>query len=153
MADEPCSPHGWTLDTLATHLSEKISALDRYCVTSFAQSKERVDMALAASDKAISKAELATDKRFDAVNEFRAALGDQSRELMPRSEYQVQHKSLSDRIDIVTATVTTLNSRLAGKSEGVSSVGATVVGILIGLNSFFALGALAVSVYVAVRGR
>jgi len=153
MPEEPCSPHGWTVDTLETHLSEKISALDRYCVTSFAQSKERVDMALAASDKAITKAELATDKRFDAVNEFRAALSDQTRDFMPRSVYDVQHKSMSERLEIIAASVTTMNSRLVGKSEGISSVGATILGVLVGLNSLFTLGALAVAVYVALRGR
>lgn len=93
MAEGPehCSPHGWTLDTLEKHLSQQIGALDKFCSAAFAQSKERVDMALAASDKAITKAELTTDKRFEGVNEFRAALSDQANSFMPRSEYSVQH--------------------------------------------------------------
>lgn len=47
---------------------------------------DKVALALTASEKAIGKAEIATEKRFDAVNEFRAQLADQARTFMPRNE-------------------------------------------------------------------
>src|ERR1700689_1575360 len=44
---------------------------------------EKTSLALTASEKAVSKAETATEKRFDAVNEFRGTLSDQARLLIP----------------------------------------------------------------------
>ena len=55
--------------------------------------------ALAASDRAVSKAETASEKRFDAVNEFRATLADQQRNLMPRNEVDILIRSLNEKID------------------------------------------------------
>ena len=113
---EPESPNGWTLDTLATHLTSKIEALDRFCVTNFAQGKERVDMALAASDKAIGKAELATEKRFEGVNEFRQTLADQASHLMPRAEYKIQNKAMDERVSTLAADVIAIKSGAAGSA-------------------------------------
>ena len=144
MADEePCSPHGWTLDTLEKFMSDKIAALDRFCVTNFAQSKERVDMALAASDKAIVKAENTTEKRFEGVNEFRSALSDQSATLLPRSEYTVQHKALEDRVVVLGNIVT----RMTGKSEGIGNVGSVTLAVLVGVSSLCAIAALGLELF------
>ena len=41
--------------------------------------KEMVEKAFASSQEAIRKAEAATEKRFESVNEFRAVLTDQQR--------------------------------------------------------------------------
>ncbi len=143
MADEPCSPHGWTLDTLETYMSDKISALDRFCVAGFQASEKQVNLALTAADKAVAKAEIATDKRFEGVNELRGAMADQAAHLMPRAEYQVQHNGLADRLGVLETTVTATQSSLTARREGVGSIGAIVLGILVGLNSLFAIGALA----------
>lgn len=144
---QACSPHGWTVDTLEINLSGKIEALDRFCVTSFAQSKERVDMALAASDKAISKAEQATEKRFEGVNEFRATLADQAALLLPRSEFQVQQNAIAEKLSTLTEIVTKLEARLLGKGEGVSGIGTIVLGAIVGLNAVFAIGAVIISIW------
>ena len=50
-------------------------------------------------DKAVCKAEIATEKRFEGVNEFRAQLGDQARTFLPRQEYELAHKNLINKID------------------------------------------------------
>ena len=55
----------WTILALKEHLEARISAL-----------KENVGTALIASDKAVSKAEVASERRFDGVNEFRQTLSD-----------------------------------------------------------------------------
>ncbi len=65
----------------------------RYTQRSSAQD-EAVKAALATSKEAVTKAEIATEKRFEGVNEFRSALSDQSATLLPRNEYLVQHDSL-----------------------------------------------------------
>src|SRR5258708_4915140 len=106
----PCSPHGWTLDTLEKHLTEQINFLrilveehDERNKERFAASKESVVSALAAADKALIKAELSSEKRFEGVNEFRATLADQAANLMPRSEYTVQHRALEEKVNILTS--------------------------------------------------
>ncbi len=57
-----------------------------------------VKNALETSEKAIIKAEDATEKRFASVNEFRQTLADQANLLMPRAEYTVQHQALVDKV-------------------------------------------------------
>ncbi len=109
---QPCSPHGWTLDTLERYLSDQIAAIkdaiaaqDEQNKERFAAAKEQVLLALASADKAIVKADAATERRFEGVNEFRQTLADQAATLMPRSEFNVQHQSLVTRIESFAATV------------------------------------------------
>jgi len=48
-----------------------------------------------AQEKAILKAESASEKRFDGVNEFRGALSDMVGKLMPRAESEQRYMALS----------------------------------------------------------
>ena len=66
---------------------------------------DKVALALEAADKAITKAETATEKRFDSVNEFRATLADQSDAMLRKSEYRTNH-------DALIATVKALGEKL-----------------------------------------
>ena len=79
----------------------------------FASMKIAVDAALAAADRAVTKAEIATEKRFESVNEFRDTLRDQSNTLLPRLEYNVQHTALVEVVNNLVERLTTLESRLA----------------------------------------
>src|SRR6185369_3165104 len=105
MARKECdtSPHGWTLDTLEEFLSSKISALSNFTTAESRASKEAVaaaleavkeqsNAAMQAAAKAIDKAELATERRFEGVNEFRQTLSDQARTFMNREEYAIGHR-------------------------------------------------------------
>jgi len=47
---------------------------------------------------ALSKAERAAEKRFEGMNEFRAAMGDQQRTMMPRAEAEIRLKAIEDRM-------------------------------------------------------
>ncbi len=102
---QPCSPNGWTLDKLEKYLSDQIDALrgsvrqqDEQNKERFVAAKEQVNLALASADKAITKADLATEKRFEGVNEFRKTLADQAATLMPRQEYTVRHDALAAQV-------------------------------------------------------
>jgi hypothetical protein len=55
--DDKHNPDGWTFSTLYTHVMEISKA-----------AKEGVSAAMAASEKAVLKAETANEKRFDSVN-------------------------------------------------------------------------------------
>jgi hypothetical protein len=138
---------GWTIETIRADLLARIEGLDRLFTASSQQSKERVDLALAASKEAVSKAEIATEKRFDAVNEFRGALSDQTNRLMPRAEYEVQHRALIDRIDLAAAALTRLEAGIAGKGAGIGSVGSIFIGTMVAVAALAAVGAFLMSLF------
>lgn len=79
--------------TLLLASSEKLNR------TRFQAAEGAVSAALSSSEKAISKAEMANDKRFESVNEFRAALGDQASTLLTRNEYNTEHRALEEKVD------------------------------------------------------
>ena len=60
---------------------------------------EKTSLAMTASEKAVSKAEAATEKRFDAVNEFRGTLSDQARLLIPREEVNARFYAYDQRVE------------------------------------------------------
>jgi hypothetical protein len=67
--------------------------------------EKAVNTALASADRAVVKAETAAEKRFEAVNEFRAVLSNQSATLMPRTEADSQFKSIKDKIEDLKARI------------------------------------------------
>lgn len=82
---------GWSVDTLKEYLEQR-----------FKDSDKAVQAALLAAKEAVLKAEAASDKRFDAVNEFRQTLSDQTNTFITKGEYQAQHKALEDRVAVLT---------------------------------------------------
>lgn len=60
-----------------------------------------VSIASEASEKAINKAEMAAEKRFESVNEFRGQLSDQVRTFMPREVADGLLSQLNKRISLV----------------------------------------------------
>ncbi len=115
----------------------------------FTAMRTAVDAALAAADRAVSKAEAATERRFEGVNEFRAALSDQSRTLMPRTEYVVQHETLVARVNATDKRVETMQVQIAellahasGRSQGLGNVGAVVMGAVAAVASLVAIATL-----------
>lgn len=77
---------------------------ERYKLRSDAQDNA-VKLSMDNSERAIAKAEIATEKRFDSVNEFRATLADQASKLMPRAEYDVQHRALEEKLNVAEAAL------------------------------------------------
>ncbi len=136
----------WTNDTVLVHLSKLIDANDlRYQQRYDAQqtalrdalsSQEKaVNAALIAAQQAVTKAEVAAEKRFDAVNEFRAQLADQAAGFMPRGEYQVMHDALIERV------VKTENYMLQnmGQEQGRSAVVALIVSSIFAVTAVIAV--------------
>lgn len=120
---------GWTVDTLKEHFSQR-----------FTDSDKAIQAALLAAKEAVLKAENATEKRFEATNEFRGQLADQTATLLPRSEYDSNHKALEDKIDALTDRM----NRNDGKSSGLSAgwgylvgaivLAATIISVILALN-------------------
>jgi len=107
------SCQGWTLPTLYTHFSALLAAQEK-----------AVNIAHNAADKAQAKADTASEKRFEGVNEFRQSLADYQRTLMPRSEAESRLKSIEDKV----VSIEKLMLENQGKGEGRHASWGYVVG-------------------------
>jgi hypothetical protein len=101
-------------------------SLREYVDIRFDAQEKAVNAALAASDRAVNKAEMASEKRFDAVNEFRAALNDSSRLLMPRSEAEQSYKVLANKVETLETRVNTREDRGTGENQGWVKIGLAI---------------------------
>lgn len=130
---------GWTTDTLRSYILALLNERDTQYAQRFQAQEKAVDYALGAADRAVSKAELATEKRFEGVNEFRGQLADQARTLMPRAETELQLVTLGRRLSAVELTL----SEGGARKEGAD---ATVAFVVAGLTTIIAAVAVVVAV-------
>lgn len=118
---------GWSLSTLFTHFNALLAA-----------QKEAVAIAQGAADRAMVKAENASEARFAGVNEFRQSLNDYQRTLMPRNESEIRFKAIEDKVE----TIEKLLVQNQGKGQGLHAGWSYIVG---------GLGALAIIVDLILR--
>lgn len=91
---DPCAEkNGRTHEPSLRELTTQLDSLKELMDEKFGRVNDRFEseatiskMILAASKEAVTKADAANEKRFDAVNEFRQTLSDQTRTFMLRSE-------------------------------------------------------------------
>jgi hypothetical protein len=102
----------------------------------FDAQEKAVAAALAAAKEAVTKAEAAAEKRFDAVNEFRATLKDQQATLIPRVEVDVRLKSMEAKLADNEARIVQIVSRNEGSSQLWQAI-AVAIGIGIAAMSLF----------------
>lgn len=103
---------------------------------------EKVALALSAADKAVTKAEVANEKRFESLLSGTNRLSDQGKNFVNRPEFESTRASLTEKIDDLKAFAL----RTEGKGAGISA-GWGYLAVLASL-SITALGVL-----LAVRGR
>lgn len=109
----------WTVDTLKDYIQVQLD-----------MQANAVRTALASAEKAVEKANIAADKRFEGVNEFRGQLTDQAATFLSRAEYQAKHDALVSKVDDAVARL----DRSQGKSMGVSGTVAmtlTLIGLVV----------------------
>jgi hypothetical protein len=99
---------GWTLETLKEHLESRIVSTEK-----------SVTIAMAAADKAVTKAEVATEKRFDSVNEFRNAMKDQQNTFADKTQ-----------TDFRLAAIEKSMEKIGGVSLGVTISASVIAGII-----------------------
>lgn len=130
-------------NVLIDQLNKRIDSLTDLMTERFANAKEQVANALESSNRAIQKADLATEKRFEGVNEFRAALTDQNREFVRQVEYDTGHANLTDKVDVLSASVisveSTVRNRIGSTPSGpvflisvISVMGAIIIALVSG---------------------
>lgn len=130
--------------SLKEYLETLIANNDKRYEQRFNDTKIAVDAALIAADKAVAaalagqkeavtKAEVAAEKRFESVNEFRNTLSDQQRLLLPRLEAETKFDFLTKVIDGNTKEIANLResrSQTEGKGIGNRELIAYVVAAL-----------------------
>ena len=126
---------GWTIETLKEFVDDRFRLIEERITREGGQQKQEVAAALAAqkentsaafasSEKAIIKAEVASEKRFESVNEFRATLADQQRSLMPRAEAELRMGTMErDLAQLKSAGV-----ERRGQSTGMNQLWGYIVG-------------------------
>ena len=103
--------------------------LREYVEAMLHQRDKQVDAAIAAAALATSKAESATEKRFEGVNEFRAALDDASKRQVPRAEYAQALNQIDEKIDAVKGALDSKIADLKGSNRaGASALWGYIVG-------------------------
>jgi hypothetical protein len=97
----------WSVDTLKEHVDVRFEAVKEAIQVASTVTKERAD-----------KLELATQVRFESVNEFRNQTKDLQANFMPRAEFDAAMKSLTEKIQAKNVQI-------------VSSLSVGAVGLLI----------------------
>jgi hypothetical protein len=99
--------------------------------------KDSLAISIITASNAVQKAEIAAEKRFDGVNEFRATLADQQRNLIPRTEVDVLVQGINEKIATQAMFINDQNNRVialaatvSGRSEGTSSGWGYAVGAI-----------------------
>lgn len=104
-------------DDMRRLLDERYATQTKALDAAFKAAEQAVAVALANAEKATAKAETAADKRFDAVNEFRRALTDQTATFLPRTEYETAHSALAERVTFVADRMGALELRLTSRLD------------------------------------
>jgi hypothetical protein len=92
--------------------------LREYVDMRFEMAERATSAALAAQERAVNKAEVATEKRFESVNEFRATLADSARLLMPRSEAEQSFRVLAEKNDVLAKRLDARDAQGQGLNQG-----------------------------------
>lgn len=104
--------------SLREYVDQRFAALDTAVAAALAAQEKAVTAALAAADRAVAKAEGASERRFESINEFRGALSDSARLLMPRAEAEQMSRALTEKIDELTKRVNSRDDQGRGLHQG-----------------------------------
>jgi hypothetical protein len=98
-------------------LDERYTTQTKALDAAFKAAEQAVVVALSNAEKATAKAEVAAERRFESVNEFRKTLSDQTATFIPRAEFVSAQNSLSERIAINAERVSALELRLTSRLD------------------------------------
>jgi hypothetical protein len=129
------APDGWSVDTLRQYVLSLIDQHDQRYKERFEAQNAQLAAALASAERAVEKAELATEKRFIEGNNYRADLDKQQRTFMPRLEAEGKFAQFTSDITALTSKIERQEGRGAGASVGwgyaVGAVG--LIGLVIAI--------------------
>lgn len=136
----------WTVESVKEHFTSMMRESDRRYEERFIAQEKAIDAALVAQEKAVQaalisakeavlKQERDSEKRFDAVNEFRQTLSDQAATFIARTEAVQRDEQNAEKIATLEKRMndsfTQVNSRLdlgAGRSIGMNAIWGYIIG-------------------------
>jgi hypothetical protein len=122
----------WTIDTLKEHFEGLLAKSDQRTEEHFKHQEIAVTTALANTEKAIGKAELATEKRFDSVNEFRLTLSDQTATFARTDLLNAEVRRLEEKIASTAKDIADTRSRSSALMIALTVL-LTVIGVGVGV--------------------
>ena len=105
---------------------QRFDSQEKAVINALAAQKELSFTTAADAKEAVNKAQQATEKRFDSVNEFRAQLKDQQTTFMSRAEVEQRMKALTDVVALLQQRV----DKTEGQGTGAANLWALIVGAL-----------------------
>jgi len=132
-------PDIWTLEAAMQHLTAIIEESDRRYEERFAALEAKIDAAAGSADRALGKAESAYEKRFDSMNEFREAMGDQQRTYLPRGEFEITHGAIQKQVDELSRCANARTSEGSGVKMG-WSLALALIAVVIAIAALFVRG-------------
>lgn len=99
-----------TVRELYAVMNERERALDQR----LSALRETLVQSIASAEKAVAKAEAASEKRFEGVNEFRNTLKDQQTTFTTRPEVEVRFKNLEERFSVLQSRFNAEQSQKEG---------------------------------------
>lgn len=149
MSDEVSLNENWTLAGYISHNESMRDETDRRYEQRFVAQERAVEAALTSAKEAVLKAETASEKRFEGVNEFRATLADQAATLISRTEVEQVIKALDEKVDAVTGRM----DRLDGRSGGLNSSWGYLIGGIMAAGALLTIlgGIIGAVIYVTVN--
>jgi hypothetical protein len=129
---------------LEWRLDQRVNALERLTDAKLANLATLIDahagrlvQAIEAADKAVSKAEVATEKRFESVNEFRQTLSDQTRTFISKVEFEALRDTNTARIADLASRLDKTDGKTVGLNAGwvyllgALSIAATLISLVV----------------------
>lgn len=113
--------------------SWNVETLKEYVDIRFDSQAKLIAAQVEAQDKAIIKAEVATDKRLDGLNELRRIVNDTQALLMPREEAYARLQALADKIEVLTSRINMSEGNKSGMKDswgylvGVVGIAAAII--------------------------
>jgi hypothetical protein len=102
---------------LIDHVKALLAQMDLRYQQRFDAQTLAINAALQAAKEAVTKAETATERRFEGVNEFRKTLADQSSTFLPRPEYNAAHGAITEHIRGLAERMNRADGRSTGHSD------------------------------------
>jgi hypothetical protein len=94
---------------------QRFAAQEQAVAAALAAQKEAVAAAFSAAQQAVAKADMAFEKRLENTNEWRAAMDEYGRNLMPRTEAEQRIAALTEKLGELSHRMT----ESAGRSRGI----------------------------------
>ena len=103
---------------LKEYVEARLDAMQKQRDILFESSRAALAAAITAQKEAVVKVEIATEKRFESVNEFRSTLADQQRTFMPRIESERVYETIAARVTRLEQLEAQRTGQKSGLADG-----------------------------------